>query len=275
MGTTILILLVLAGALIQVISLFIVRNIVKTIPIKKNEWKILGICVMFFFFGYIAYAVTLWTGHDFISGDTITSIIFFLGACFVLLVTYMSRDSITALQELTNLQKDVITDPLMGIYNRRFLDRQIEHEFNISCRHNIPFSIALIDVDHFKSFNDNYGHHIGDLVLKRLAEILKHNLRRSDYVGRFGGEEILIILPGTNKDGAMMLTEKLREIIASSPLIKAQEVCFDKDLFCTVSIGVATFDFTKHKHFKDLINDADVAMYEAKCAGRNRVCQAC
>ncbi len=267
--------LVLAGAFIQLFSLYIVNKIVKTIPVKKNEWKILGICVLFFFFGYIVYAVSLWTGYDFISGDTITSVIFFLGACFVLLVTYMSKDSINALQELSNLQKDVITDPLMDIYNRRFLDRQIEHEFNRSCRHNIPFSLALIDVDHFKNFNDNYGHHIGDLVLKGLAKVLKHNLRRSDYVGRFGGEEILIILPGTNKEGALMLTEKLREIIASSPIVKSEEVCFQKDLFCTVSIGVATFDCEKHRHFKDLINDADVAMYEAKCAGRNRVRQSC
>ncbi len=133
--------------------------------------------------------------------------------------------------------------------------------------------MALIDVDHFKGFNDNYGHHIGDLVLKRMAERLRAALRKSDYVGRFGGEEILVILPGTNKEGAIKLSEKLREIIAESPLIKAEECCSKQDLFCTVSIGVATFDCVRHKHFKDLINDADLAMYEAKCAGRNRVCQ--
>lgn len=273
MEKIILTILVLSGAVIQLLSMFIVKGIVETIPVKKNEWKTLGICIMIFFLGYIAYAISLWTGHDFISGDSITSIIFFLGACFVLLVAVMSRDSINALQELDTLQRDVVTDPLMGIYNRRFLDRQIEHEFNISCRHENPFSLALIDVDHFKGFNDNYGHHIGDLVLKRVAEILKNNIRRSDYVGRFGGEEILVIIPNTNKEGALRLSEKIREVISSSPIISAAESCCRNDLYCTVSIGVASFDSSRHKTFKDLINDADVAMYEAKCAGRNRVCQ--
>lgn len=271
MKTISLTILVLMGASIHLISMFVVKRIVQDMPIKKRAWKILGLCI--FFLGYLAFTVSLWTGHDFISGDTITSIIFFMGACFVLIVSKISRDSIRALQELETLQRDVITDPLMGIYNRRFLDRQIEHEFNISCRHGIPFSVALIDVDHFKNFNDTYGHHIGDLVLKRIGERLKETLRRSDYVGRFGGEEILVILPGTNKEGALKLSEKLREVIAASALIKADETCSKEDLFCTVSIGVATFDCNRHKNFKDLINDADLAMYEAKCAGRNRVCQ--
>lgn len=267
--------LVLTGALIHLISLFFVKKIVSSIPVKVKEWKFLGLCILVFFFGYLVFAVTLWTGHDFISGDVITSFIFFLGACFVLLVTYIGRDSIRAMQELVELQKDVVTDPLMGIYNRRFIDRQIEHEFNLSCRHSIPFSIALLDVDHFKSINDTYGHHTGDLVLKRIAEILSNSLRKSDFVGRFGGEEILIILPGTNREGALNLAEKLREKIASKPIINTGEHCFGQDLYCTVSIGVATFDCKRHKHFKDLINDADVAMYEAKCSGRNKVCQAC
>ncbi|MCX8028095.1 MAG: GGDEF domain-containing protein [Thermodesulfovibrionales bacterium] len=275
MNTLLLILLVLIGAVIQLISIFIVKDIVKYIPVMKNYWRILGIFLVFFFFGYISYAITLWTGHEFISGDTITSVIFFLGACFVIMVTYMAKNSIKTLQEYIELQKDVITDPLTGIFNRRFIDKQIEHEFNLAMRNNSLFSIVLIDVDHFKKINDTYGHHIGDMVLKRIANILVENVRKSDFVGRFGGEEIVLILPDTDTEGAICLSEKIRSIIAEHPIIKGDEKCGGKDLFCTISMGVATFCKDKHKEYKDLILDADVAMYNAKSSGRNRVCSSC
>lgn len=272
-STIILTVLVAIGAVIQLISLFIIKRLVNTLTIKQNHWKALGIAVMFFFVGYIVYGITLWTGHDFISADVITSVIFFLGAIFVLVVCTMSHDTIKLLQELVELKQEVVTDALMQIYNRRFLDTQIEHEFTRAIRYGLKFSVAIIDVDYFKKINDTHGHHIGDLVLKRLGRLLRDNIRKSDYVGRYGGEEIMLILPETNEDGAYILSEKLRGIVQTTPVVYSNEICFDHDLYCTVSIGVACFNSQRHKHFKDLLRDADNALYKAKSSGRNKVCR--
>ncbi|HIJ60667.1 MAG TPA: GGDEF domain-containing protein [Nitrospirae bacterium] len=275
MKTILLTILVLIGAVLQLISIWTVKKIVNNIPIMKNHWRVLGLFLIFFLLGYLTFAITLWTGHEYISGDTITSVIFFFGACFVLIITKMTKKSIKTLQEYTELQKDVITDPLMSIYNRRFIDKQIEHEFNLALRNKTIFSIALIDVDHFKSINDTYGHHIGDIVLKRLAKIFLESVRKSDFVGRYGGEEIILILPNTDKDGAFFLAEKMRALIEKTPIIKGDEKCRGKDLYCTISVGISGFCKERHKDYRAIINDADAAMYNAKCSGRNKVSLAC
>ncbi|MDN5078556.1 diguanylate cyclase [Aliarcobacter butzleri] len=166
---------------------------------------------------------------------------------------------ITAKMEL---EKMASIDKLTDIYNRRMIDQFLQVEIEIASRHNEELSLMIIDIDHFKHVNDNYGHLVGDIVLSQLSKIISDNLRNSDIFGRYGGEEFLIICPKTNKDGAFILAEKLRIIV--------NDFTFDEVGHKTVSIGIA--EFQTDDTIETLFKKADEALYEAKNSGRNRVC---
>ncbi|MFY4782317.1 diguanylate cyclase [Aliarcobacter butzleri] len=166
---------------------------------------------------------------------------------------------ITAKMEL---EKMASIDKLTDIYNRRMIDQFLQVEIEIASRHNEELSLMIIDIDHFKHVNDNYGHLVGDMVLSQLSKIISDNLRNSDIFGRYGGEEFLIICPKTNKDGAFILAEKLRIIV--------NDFTFDEVGHKTVSIGIA--EFQTNDTIETLFKKADEALYEAKNSGRNRVC---
>ena len=166
---------------------------------------------------------------------------------------------ITAKMEL---EKMASIDKLTDIYNRRMIDQFLQVEIEIASRHNEELSLMIIDIDHFKQVNDNYGHLVGDMVLSQLSKIISDNLRNSDIFGRYGGEEFLIICPKTNKDNAFILAEKLRIIV--------NDFTFDEVGHKTVSIGIS--DFQKDDTIESLFKKADEALYEAKNGGRNRVC---
>jgi diguanylate cyclase (GGDEF)-like protein len=154
-----------------------------------------------------------------------------------------------------------ITDKLTGLFNRIHLDQSLTEEVQRSSRSTQPFSIILLDIDHFKQINDDYGHPAGDAVLITIAELLRDNTRQIDVVGRWGGEEFLIICPQTDQAGARKLAEHLRQTIAHTAFPKARPV--------TASFGLTTYQLG------DLVNEmitrADHALYAAKQAGRNRV----
>ncbi|WP_323596905.1 sensor domain-containing diguanylate cyclase [Aliarcobacter butzleri] len=169
---------------------------------------------------------------------------------------------ITAKMEL---EKMASIDKLTDIYNRRMIDQFLQVEIEIASRHNEELSLMIIDIDHFKHVNDNYGHLVGDIVLSQLSKIISDNLRNSDIFGRYGGEEFLIICPKTNKDGAFILAEKLRIIV--------NDFTFDEVGHKTVSIGIA--EFQTGDTIETLFKKADEALYEAKNSGRNRVCVEC
>lgn len=152
-------------------------------------------------------------------------------------------------------------DALTNIYNRRKLDENLEYEYNRAKRYNVKFSVILLDIDSFKLINDTYGHNIGDKILIEISEILKNNIRKSDTVGRWGGEEFLIICPETDKQVAVKIAEKLRKKIGNNK--------FSVDNIITSSIGVATY--TNEDEIYELINKVDIALYEAKRKGKNRV----
>ncbi len=160
------------------------------------------------------------------------------------------------------LEKMASIDKLTDIYNRRMIDQFLQVEIEIASRHNEELSLMIIDIDHFKHVNDNYGHLVGDIVLSQLSKIISDNLRNSDIFGRYGGEEFLIICPKTNKDGAFILAEKLRIIV--------NDFTFDEVGHKTVSIGIA--EFQTNDTIETLFKKADKALYEAKNSGRNRVC---
>ncbi|MBP1927370.1 diguanylate cyclase (GGDEF)-like protein/PAS domain S-box-containing protein [Sedimentibacter acidaminivorans] len=169
---------------------------------------------------------------------------------------------ITQLKELEEeIRKLSITDKLTQIYNRLKLDEILERKFLLSSRSNDPFSLIMVDIDHFKLVNDTFGHVVGDIVLLEFAKILKNNIRNTDVVGRWGGEEFLIILPKTAEEGSVLLAEKLRTIIEYYNFPKAGKI--------TSSFGVASFK--DDISVASLVSRADNALYKAKDSGRNKV----
>jgi len=154
-----------------------------------------------------------------------------------------------------------VTDKLTQIYNRLKLDETLEKEWNRSKRTEVSFSLMIMDIDHFKIVNDTFGHQVGDIVLVELANILKMNVGSVDVVGRWGGEEFLIILPEISKDGAVLLAEKLRTLI--------YEKVFTKAGMITASFGVSSYN--KDISPEIIVSRADMALYKAKKNGRNRV----
>ena len=158
------------------------------------------------------------------------------------------------------------TDPLTGLLNRRSLEEYLAKEYSRFTRHAVKFSLLLLDIDHFKSINDQHGHTVGDRVLKMLAESCSDSLRKHDIVARYGGEEFCVVLPYTRCETAAILAEKLRTRIANQTLKVGAE-----DITVTASIGVSEIK-AADKTPDDILERADAALYEAKQSGRNRVC---
>ena len=158
------------------------------------------------------------------------------------------------------------TDPLTGINNRRRLYELAEYEFEIALRYRQPLSVIMFDLDHFKEVNDIFGHAVGDHMLQRVTQIARSELRSADVIGRYGGEEFVIVLPMTNAHHAYPLAERIRTRVAA--------ICVPTekgDASVTVSIGIVEmFHSPKVDSIDDLIRRADEAMYAAKQAGRNR-----
>lgn len=163
-------------------------------------------------------------------------------------------------------QNQAITDPLTGLYNRRGLFELGKIEFARSVRLNQPFSAIMLDLDHFKKINDTHGHFAGDLVLREFANRCKNCIREIDYVGRYGGEEIIILLPETSINASLVVAERLRAAIANKPI----QINEGSELNITASLGVTSKD-ENTTSLEMLIARADQAMYVAKHKGRNRV----
>jgi diguanylate cyclase (GGDEF)-like protein len=159
-------------------------------------------------------------------------------------------------------------DGLTGIANRRAFDFLIERQFREAKRRGEPFSIALCDIDHFKAYNDHYGHLAGDACLKRVAAALARACKRpTDVAARFGGEEFALLLPETTTEGATQVVERAREEVAALQIAHAGSTTSDCVAF---SAGIASFATERDKSSLDLAARADQALYRAKQLGRNR-----
>lgn len=172
----------------------------------------------------------------------------------------------TAAQALltSELERQTITDAHTLAYNRGHLYPRLEQEMAQAKRRGSYLSVLLMDVDHFKRVNDQYGHGVGDLVLRAFADQIRASVRGSDVLVRRGGEEFVLVMPSTRPLSAMMVAERLRTQLASRPLVSAQGL----SVSATTSIGVATWDGSESAAAFD--DRADQAMYEAKRRGRNR-----
>lgn len=155
-------------------------------------------------------------------------------------------------------------DPLTGLYNRRAFMERIKEEASRAQRYKSPFALALCDIDFFKNINDAHGHDCGDFTLTEIASIMKNNLQKKDFVARWGGEEFMILMPDTNLENAVGIAERLRSAV-SSAIFEYK----DLSLSVTMTFGVSVCDGEKQQG--DCIKEADLALYEGKTGGRNRV----
>lgn len=177
------------------------------------------------------------------------------GFAFLFLIKDRSEELLSSL---------ATTDPLTEIFNRRgFLDLA-GRKIALAKRSKKPISILMCDIDHFKRINDNYGHDGGDKILKELTKIFRSVLRESDLLGRWGGEEFIILTPDTGIDGALELAKKLNSMVADLPI-----AYFESVISITISIGVTEWEYDED--FSQTIIRADQALYQSKIAGRNRV----
>ncbi len=264
--------LVAAGIILQFLALKPVRRLIALLPPGRLRfsWYVLTALIFIFIIGYGAYIPAFWGSHEKLA-DLVVPAVFFLGACFVLLVNILSLETSRNVRRLIDFEQQSITDPLTGIYNRRYLERRLTDEISRASRYGMPLSVLLIDIDHFKHVNDIYGHQVGDLVLEGMAQLIATTLRTTDIVARYGGEEIMVIAPSTPMKTAADLAERLRKIVENASFEVPVELgCDISALGVTVSIGVASFG--QHaKDMQDLIQNADKALYRAKSEGRNRV----
>jgi diguanylate cyclase (GGDEF)-like protein len=156
------------------------------------------------------------------------------------------------------------TDTLTGVSNRGSIEQFLDNEASRAKRFGTDLAVAMVDIDHFKRVNDTYGHPVGDRVIREVSRAITDTIRTVDQVGRYGGEEFLVVLPGADLEGAMILGERVRETVAALYLEP-------QGIAPTLSCGVAVWD-PGVTSWNELVSAADQALYEAKRNGRNRVC---
>lgn len=179
-----------------------------------------------------------------------------------------SSDEVDTLRRnIENIQQEAMLDPLTGVKNRKTFDIEIERLVRAAKDNGEPLALVMADVDHFKKFNDKWGHQTGDHVLRLVADVMNANIKGQDVLARYGGEEFAILLPGTSLANAVMLANRIRSAVESRRLKKRRT---DEDLgLITLSMGAAILGW--NDTIESLIERADNCLYAAKKAGRNRV----
>jgi diguanylate cyclase (GGDEF)-like protein len=191
------------------------------------------------------------------------------GAPFGLLdvqyITRIARFSAIAIEN-SSLFRKAATDRMTGLYSHHFFEKTLEEEIERAKRYKSGFCLLMFDIDHFKGFNDRYGHLQGDRIIREIARILVCSIRQVDFPARYGGEEFAVILPSVPLRGALVVAERLRRKIA--------EFAFTGDkgpLHVTISVGVAQFNPEAHYAASEIVRDTDKALYKSKEDGRDRV----
>lgn len=186
---------------------------------------------------------------------------------FLTMIADLSGVSLQNYKFLDNAKEEAITDALTGLYNRRFFYEKARDVVHKSIKYHTPVSIFIFDIDHFKKYNDMHGHPEGDYLLKELSQILKENSREGDIISRYGGEEFIVLMPDTDKEGAIIYAEKIRKIVESYPFRHKEKQPLG---YISISGGVASYP-SDGNSIEAVIKCADEALYESKKSGRNMV----
>lgn len=170
----------------------------------------------------------------------------------------------------SQLMSMATTDPLTGVYNRRYILARLEQLHQQTRRYGDPFTLLMLDIDHFKTINDSYGHQVGDAVLKHFVNTVEEVIRGTDLFGRYGGEEFLVLLYHTEPPQAIHTAERLRRSVAETPYRSGE-----LEVECRVSVGLASAPGDGAESPQELLRAADAALYQAKSRGRDQVVRAC
>jgi diguanylate cyclase (GGDEF)-like protein len=220
-----------------------------------------SVVYMIVHFGAAAHAVDEFYGR-FAWSDTVSRCILLATA------TALNMFIVGGIQKQRRLST---ADALTGAYNRRYLDDFLRNELARAMRHKNTLSVAMIDVDHFKEFNDTHGHGAGDRALRHVAQALELAVRRTDLVARYGGEEFVVVLPDSSAEQAIAKLDAIRIAIEGDPLVLTWKEGRTSPAKLTVSVGVASWSEERAQTAAELVAEADARLYEAKKAGRNRV----
>ena len=186
---------------------------------------------------------------------------------FFSVIGYQMAATLKHFQKLNSMKDMAIYDTLTNLHNRRHCEERLEAETQKSFLSSTPLSLIMVDIDYFKKVNDTFGHDAGDQVLCKVASLLKNSVRKDDTVARYGGEEFVLILPGAKLEVTAIIAERIRRL-AETTLFEVG----DKQIHLTVSIGISNLPAHRAKSKEELIKMADIALYNAKDGGRNRVC---
>jgi diguanylate cyclase (GGDEF)-like protein len=165
-----------------------------------------------------------------------------------------------------HLEYQTQVDSLTGLFNRRAFEKKIHEEFERSKRYHNPLSVLILDIDNFKTINDTYGHHGGDAALVKISETFREKTRQSDFPSRYGGEEFVLVLPETDQENALQVASKIHEAIRSCAFGTTA-----RPFRLTVSIGVSSTSTRFYSDWREMLDDADQALYLAKNTGKDRI----
>jgi len=270
--------IVVVSTVIMLYSFIRCRRCISLIPEDhyNKYWKNIASLILFFILSYVLYGYIVFTGIELPNERLAISLVLFHGSVFVLLVTilsYLAFSEIIDLQQETqnhaeHLEEEVkkrtkkleemsLTDCLTGLYNQRFFFKKLDEEATRSSRLKAPLYLLMIDVDKFKQYNDRFGHLAGDVALQAVGKAIHKNIRKNVDSGfRYGGDEFVVILPGTSKEQALEVAKRILKELNNGNI--------------SISAGLVSFD----EHGVDartLLKIADMAMYAAKAEGGNRI----
>jgi len=264
-------LIIILGILLLLGAFVPLRRILEILPsgLTRKAWAGMAFLIGCSIVGYLLFFWLNDTEGPDHHEDWLISLICLSASIFVLCVCMISHRTAKEVSRIAELELAVLTDPLTELYNRRHILSLLEKECS-RCRFlRCPLSVLLLDIDSFKKINDTYGHQAGDFVLKEFSRLLAAIQHDSCFIGRYGGEEFLILLPDTTQFNASQTAERLRYLIESTTIMLENKY----EIPVTASIGVATSS-SLNETPQELISLADKALYAAKRSGRNNVCMA-
>lgn len=267
--------LIFIGMLALLCALWPVARIRKILPEPAliRAWFVLSGFILLFICGYFSYLLISCATHESL-GEMIVPVVFFFGGIFVFIVCRLFDTTATKLVDFKRLEYESIHDPLTGTFNRRHMQYSLQSQAALARRNNTSLALLLIDLDHFKAVNDQYGHLCGDNILRQVADTIVALAKRDiDMVFRYGGEEFMVMLPQTPLDGAVAMAERIRAKVADSTF---EMECQDDfiQVRCSVSVGVSVgvgvYDHSREDIMQCLAR-VDTKLYKAKENGRNQV----
>ena len=262
-------LIVVSGIILLLSALVPIKRICAMLPSggTRTTWVCLGSLICLSSAGYLLFLrLNSQEGPDH-HEDWLVSLVFLSAATVVFIVCLLSHSTAKDVSRIASLERAATIDPVTELFNRRHITSLLAAECTRSIDDKSPFSILLIDIDSFKKINDTYGHQTGDYVLRQLAAVIASVEWPLKTVGRYGGEEFLVLLPDAPSSQAAQIAERMRSIVESASISLNGEHIVSP----TVSIGVSTANGWQGSP-GDLIAIADEALYTAKTTGRNRVC---